>query len=65
MHYPYNTILGRGLFNTFEVALYSGYLCLKIPATFRVISVFSSQKDDINIKHGFMLSHKNVYFLRE
>jgi hypothetical protein len=42
MLYPYNAILGRGLLNTFEVALYSGYLCLKIPATFEVISVFGS-----------------------
>jgi hypothetical protein len=32
MTYPYNTIFGRGLPNTFEAALHSTYLCLKIPA---------------------------------
>jgi hypothetical protein len=42
MLYPYNAIFGRGLLNTFEAALHSSYLCLKIPATFRVISIFVS-----------------------
>jgi hypothetical protein len=43
MLYPYNAIFGRGLLNTFETALYLDYLYLKIPATFRVISVFGRQ----------------------
>jgi hypothetical protein len=30
MHYPYNAIFGRGLFKTFEAALHSLYLCLKV-----------------------------------
>jgi hypothetical protein len=34
MLYPYNTIFGRGLLNTFEAALHSAYLYLKVPATF-------------------------------
>jgi hypothetical protein len=37
MSYPYNAIFGRGLLNTFEAALHSLYLCLKIPATQGVI----------------------------
>jgi hypothetical protein len=65
MHYPYNAIFESGLLKTFEAALHSGYLCLKIPATFRVISVFGSQKDAKNIEQGFMFGHKNVQFLRE
>jgi hypothetical protein len=43
--YPYNAIFGRGLLNTFEAALYSGSLCLKIPATSSVRSVFGSQQE--------------------
>jgi hypothetical protein len=43
--YPYNAILGMGLLNTFEAALHSSYLCLKIPATLVVTSVFSSQQE--------------------
>ena len=39
MSYPYNAIFGRGLLNTFEVALHSLYICLKIPATLVVILV--------------------------
>jgi hypothetical protein len=41
MLYPYNAIFGRDLLSTFKAALHSGYLCLKIPATFGVISIFS------------------------
>jgi hypothetical protein len=42
MTYPYNASFGRGLLNTFEAALHSMYLCLRVPMTFRVISVFGS-----------------------
>jgi hypothetical protein len=65
MLYPYNDIFGRGLLNTFEVVLHSAYICLKLPATFDVITVFGSQKEPRNIKHGFTPSHKNVHFLRK
>jgi hypothetical protein len=65
MLYLYNVIFGQGLLNTFEGALHSGYLCLKIPTTFRVISIFNSQKDARNIEQGFTPDHKNVHFLRE
>jgi hypothetical protein len=43
MTYPYNAIFGRGLLNTFKAILHPAYLRLKIPATFKVISVFGSQ----------------------
>jgi hypothetical protein len=62
---PCNAIFGRGLLSNFEAALHLGYLCLKISATFRVISVFGSQKDARNIEQGFVPSHKNVHFLQE
>jgi hypothetical protein len=65
MLYPYNAIFGQGLLNTFEAALYSAYLCLKVPSTFDVITVFGSQKEARNIARGFALGHKNVHFLRE
>jgi hypothetical protein len=65
MVYPYNVIFGRGLLNTFEAALHSAYIYLKVPATFRVTTVFDSQKEVRNIEHNFALGHKNVYFLRE
>jgi hypothetical protein len=42
MLYPYNAIFGRGLLNTFEAAMYSAYLSLKVPATFDAITVFGS-----------------------
>jgi hypothetical protein len=65
MMYPYNAIFRRGLLNTFEAALHSGYLCLKILATFDVISVCGSQKEARNIEQGFTPGHKNVHFLRD
>jgi hypothetical protein len=63
--YPYNAIFGQGLLNTIEVVLHSTYLCLKVPATFGVITTFNSQKEARNIEHGFPPGHKNVHFLRE
>jgi hypothetical protein len=65
MLYPYNTIFDRGLLNTFEAALHSSYLYLKVPATFGVIIVFGSQKEARNIKRGFAPGHKNVHFVRD
>jgi hypothetical protein len=41
--YPYNVIFGRGLLNIFKATLHSAYLCLNVPATFSVISIFGSQ----------------------
>jgi hypothetical protein len=63
MTYPYNAIFGSGLLNTFEAALHSAYLCLKIPATFGVIIVFGSHLEARNIEKGFTPSHRNVHFL--
>jgi hypothetical protein len=63
MLYPYNAIFGRGLLNTFKATLHLGYLCLKIPATFDIISVFGSQQEAKNIEKGFASGHKNVHFL--
>jgi hypothetical protein len=51
--------------NTFEATLHLGYLCLKVPATFGIISIFDSQKKARSIEHGFASGHKNVHFLRE
>jgi hypothetical protein len=65
MLYPYNTSFDRGLLNIFKVALHLAFLCLKVSATFDVITVFDSQKEARNIDRGFTLEHKNVHFLRE
>jgi hypothetical protein len=51
--------------NTFEAALHSRYIYLKVLATFSTITVFSSQKGARNIECGFAPGHKNVHFLRE
>jgi hypothetical protein len=48
MIYPYNDILRIGLLNTFEAAIHSAYLWLKIPATFKVISIFGNQHEARN-----------------
>jgi hypothetical protein len=42
MHYLFNAIFGRDLFNTFEVALHSAYLYLKVPSLLGVVSVHGS-----------------------
>jgi hypothetical protein len=63
--YAYNGIFGRSLLNTFEASLHSAYLCLKVLATFGVITIFGSQKEARHIKSGFISEHKNMHFLRE
>jgi hypothetical protein len=57
--------LWAGPIEHFQSLLHSTYLCLKVPATFGVVTVFDSQKEAKNIEHGFALCHKNVRFLRE
>jgi hypothetical protein len=57
--------LWAGPIEHFQSLLHSIYLCLKVPATFGVVTVFDSQKEAKNIEHGFALCHKNVRFLRE
>jgi hypothetical protein len=54
MLYPYNAIFRRGLLNTFEAALHSGYLCLKVPATFG-ISPYSTAKKKSEISSVVLL----------
>jgi hypothetical protein len=65
MNYPYNTIFGRGLLNTFEVALHSLYLCMKVLAALGVISIHGSQKHARNIEQGFALGHRKVNCLQD
>jgi hypothetical protein len=65
MSYPYNAIFGRGLLNTFEAALHSLYLCLKVPATLGVISVHGNQKDASNIEQIFAPGPRNVNCLQD
>jgi hypothetical protein len=65
MNYPYNAIFRRGLLNTFEAALHSLYLYLKVPAALGVISIHGSQKDARNIEHGFAPGHITVNCLQD
>jgi hypothetical protein len=63
--YPYNAIFGRGLLNTFKAALHSLYLCLKLPAATRVITIYGSQKEARNMEQGFTPGHRNVNCLQD
>jgi hypothetical protein len=65
MNYPYNAIFIRGLLNTFEAALHSLYLCLKVPAALGVISIHDGQKDARNIEQDFVPGHRNVNCLQD
>jgi hypothetical protein len=65
MSYPYNAIFRRDLLNTFEAALHSLYLCLKVSAALWVISIHGSQKEVRNIEQGFTPGHRNVNCLQD
>jgi hypothetical protein len=42
LYYPYNAIFNRGFTTKFNVAIHMGYLCMKIPALYGIISVHGS-----------------------
>jgi hypothetical protein len=44
MYYPYNGILGRDFLNKFEAIIHQAYLCVKIPATQEVITIWGPPK---------------------
>jgi len=60
LHYPYNAIFGRGFLNKFNAAAHMGYLCMKIPALHRVITVRGSQKEVRNIEKAIYKSFRNI-----
>jgi hypothetical protein len=55
----------RGLLNTFEVALHSLYLCLKVPVALGAITIHGNYKDARNIEQGFTPGHRNVNCLQD
>jgi pentose-5-phosphate-3-epimerase len=63
MSYPYNAMFGRGFVNTFEAALHSLYLYLKIPVAQEVISAHGNQRDARNIEQGYAPGHINVNYM--
>jgi hypothetical protein len=65
MYYPYNGILGRGFLNKFEVVIHQAYLCVKIPATRGVITIWGHQNDGCNLERGRTPGQRNVHALDE
>jgi hypothetical protein len=52
MYYPYNGILGRGFLNKFEAIIHQAYLCVKIPATQGVITIWGHQNGGRNLERS-------------
>jgi hypothetical protein len=65
MYYLYNGILGRGFLNKFEVVIHHAYLCMKIPVTLGVITIWGHQNDDRNLERGRTPGQRNVHALDE
>jgi hypothetical protein len=65
MYYPYNGILGRGFLNKFEAITHQAYLCVKIPATKGVITIWGHQNDGQNLERGRTPGQRNVNALDE
>jgi hypothetical protein len=63
MVYPYNAIMGRGSINKFEAAIHGLYLCMKIPGTQGVITVYGNQQTACNIERDFVPGQRNVHCL--
>jgi hypothetical protein len=65
MYYPYNGILGKGFLNKFEAVIHQAYLCIKIPATLGVITIWVHQNDGRNLERGRTPGQRNVHALDE
>jgi hypothetical protein len=65
MYYPYNGILGRGFLNKFEAIIHQAYMCVKIPATQGVITIWGHQNDGRNLERGRTPGQRNVNALDE
>jgi hypothetical protein len=65
IYYPYNGILGRGFLNKFEAVIQQDYLCMKIPATLGVITIWGHQDDGRNLEGGRTPGQRNVHALDE
>jgi hypothetical protein len=55
MYYPYNDILGRGFLNKFEAVIHQVYLCMKIPVTLGVITIWGHQNDIRNLNQTVII----------
>jgi hypothetical protein len=65
MYYPYNGILGRGFPNKFEAVIHQAYLCIKIPVTLGVITIWGHQNDGRDLGRGRTPGQRNVHALDE
>jgi hypothetical protein len=57
--------LGRGFLNKFEAVIHQAYLCIKIPATLGVITIWGHQNDGHNLERGHTPGQRNVHALDE
>jgi hypothetical protein len=64
MAYPYNSIIGRGTLNAFEVILHLAYLCMKIPSDQGPIVVHGSQEASRRAK-GNWIDSKVIHNIDE
>jgi hypothetical protein len=57
--------LGRGFLNKFEAVIHQAYLCIKIPTTLGVITIWGHQNDGGNLERGRTPGQRNVHALDE
>ena len=50
LYYPYNAIFRTWFANKFNIAIHMGYLCMKMLALHRIITVHGSQKEARNVE---------------
>jgi hypothetical protein len=65
IHYPYNTLFGRGTLNAFEAVISYSYLCMKMPTINRVKTVHVDQTEARNIEKEYTPGQKNIRTIKE
>jgi ribonuclease HI len=64
IYHPYLAIFGRGFMNKFDAVIRQQFLCMKIPASKGVITVFGDQQEARNIEKGHTPGQVNVHQLK-
>ncbi|RLN39891.1 Cinful1 polyprotein [Panicum miliaceum] len=65
IHYPYNAIFGRNTIIKFVVIINQPYLCMKIPTTGGVLSIFGNQEESRRCEDNTSHTSKNVHAIKD
>ena len=61
INYPYNTIFGRNTIIKFVAVIHQPYLCMKLPTTGGIVTVFRNEEEACRCEDNTTYTTKNVH----